>query len=98
MNAERIMMVLREPHISEKATFLADKRKQFAFKVLPSATKKEIKQAVEYIFNVKVESVNVMNVAGKRKRFKQLNGKRDDWKKAIVSLYAGQDINFSVIE
>jgi len=98
MNAERIMMVLREPHISEKATFLAENRKQVTFKVLKNATKVEIKQAVEHIFNVKVEDVNVINVAGKQKRFKQLIGKRNDWKKAIVSLCAGQDINFSVIE
>ena len=98
MNAERLMMVLREPHTSEKATVLADKLKQFTFKVIKNATKTEIKQAVEHIFNVKVKNVSVINVKGKSKRFKQTSGKRSDWKKAFVSLQADQDIDFSVIE
>ncbi|GAN28784.1 50S ribosomal protein L23 [Legionella pneumophila] len=98
MNAERLMMVLREPHTSEKATVMADKFKQFTFKVLKNATKTEIKLAVEHIFNVKVESVSVVNVKGKSKRFKQTSGKRSDWKKAFVSLHADQDIDFTVTE
>ena len=98
MNAERLMMVLREPHTSEKATVLAEKAKQFTFKVLKTATKSEIKQAVEQLFNVKVSSVSIVNVGGKRKRFKQLSGKRSDWKKAYVSLQSGFDIDFSVTE
>lgn len=98
MNPERLMMVLREPHTSEKSTILADKLKQFTFKVQKSATKQEIKLAVEKMFNVKVKQVSVLNVKGKSKRFKQLSGKRSDWKKAFVSLYADQDINFSVTE
>ncbi|CEG58172.1 50S ribosomal protein L23 [Legionella fallonii] len=98
MNAERLMMVLREPHTSEKATVLADKNKQFTFKVLKNATKTEIKMAVEHIFNVKVKSVSVVNVKGKSKRFKQIAGKRSDWKKAFVSLHADQDIDFTVTE
>lgn len=98
MNTERLMMVLREPHTSEKATVIADKLKQFSFKVLKNATKQEIKMAVEHIFNVKVKSVSVVNVKGKAKRFKQTNGKRSDWKKAFVSLQADQDIDFSVTE
>ncbi len=98
MNAERLMMVLREPHTSEKATVLADKFNQFTFKVLKSATKDEIKQAVEHMFNVKVKSVSVVNTKGKKKRFKQIAGKRSDWKKAFVSLYPEYDIDFTVTE
>ncbi|ARB92294.1 50S ribosomal protein L23 [Legionella longbeachae] len=98
MNAERLLMVLREPHTSEKATVIADKLKQFTFKVLKNATKTEIKMAVENIFNVKVKNVSVVNVKGKTKRFKQMNGKRSDWKKAFVTLHADQDIDFTATE
>ena len=98
MNAERLMMVLREPHTSEKTTVMADKFKQFTFKVLKDATKSEIKMDVEHIFNVKVKNVSVVNVKGKAKRFKQTSGKRSDWKKAFVSLHADQDIDFTVTE
>ncbi|ARG98524.1 50S ribosomal protein L23 [Legionella micdadei] len=98
MNAERLLMILREPHTSEKSTVMADKFKQFTFKVLSSATKQEIKSAVEQMFNVKVRSVSVVNVKGKSKRFRQLNGKRSDWKKAFVSLQENYDIDFTVTE
>ncbi|MCE3044560.1 MULTISPECIES: 50S ribosomal protein L23 [Legionella] len=98
MNAERLLMVLREPHTSEKATVMAEKYKQFTFKVLKTATKNEIKRAVEELFNVKVKNVSVMNVKGKSKRFRQLAGKRSDWKKAFVSLHENYDIDFSVKE
>lgn len=98
MNAERLMMVLREPHTSEKATVIAEKLKQFTFKVLKNATKQEIKLAVEHLFNVKVKNVTVINVKGKTKRFKQTSGRRSDWKKAFVSLHEGQDIDFKVTE
>ena len=98
MNAEKILMVLKEPHISEKSTMLADKYKQFTFKVLKTATKNEIKHAVEQLFNVKVKNVAVTNIKGKKKRFKQMNGKRSDWKKAFVSLHKDYDIDFTVTE
>jgi large subunit ribosomal protein L23 len=98
MNAERMMMILREPVTSEKTTYLSEKLKQFTFKVLKTATKSEIKQAVESLFNVKVKQVSVLNVKGKSKRFKQISGKRSDWKKAFVSLQPGHDIDYSVIE
>lgn len=98
MNPERLMMVLREPHTSEKTTILADKFKQFTFKVLKSATKVEIKQAVEHMFEVKVKNVTVVNVRGKAKRFRQTSGKRSDWKKAFVSLESGYDLDFTVTE
>lgn len=98
MNAERLLMILRAPHTSEKTTIIAEKNKQFTFKVLKDSTKNEIKLAVEQMFNVKVKSVSVANVKGKRKRFKQLNGQRSDWKKAFVSLQPGSDIDFTVAE
>ena len=98
MNPERVMMVLLEPIISEKATRVADKSKQFVFRVLKTATKAEIKQAVEHLFEVSVQSVSVLNMAGKRKRFRQTEGKRSDWKKAYVSLAPGQEIDFTVTE
>lgn len=98
MNSERLLMILREPHTSEKTTVMAEKFKQFTFKVLRNATKPEIKKAVEQLFNVKVSGVSVVNVKGKRKRFKQLSGQRSDWKKAFVSLHPGSDIDFTVAE
>lgn len=98
MNNERLLMILREPHTSEKTTVMADKFKQFTFKVLKSSTKLEIKLAVEQMFKVKVKNVTVINVKGKNKRFKQLSGKRSDWKKAFVSLHDGFDIDFTVTE
>jgi large subunit ribosomal protein L23 len=98
MSAERLLMILREPHTSEKSTILADKLKQFTFKVMKTATKQEIKMAVEHVFKVKVKSVSVVNVEGKTKRFKQKTGKRSDWKKAMVSLQENYDIDFSAIE
>ena len=98
MNEERILMVLRAQHVSEKSTVLANKFKQITFKVLKNATKKEIKLAVEKTFNVKVKSVAVVSVKGKSKRFKQRAGKRSDWKKAFVSLHENYDIDFSTAE
>lgn len=98
MNLEKLMMVIREPHTSEKSTVMADKFKQFTFNVLKTATKNEIKLAVEHMFNVKVKNVSVINVKGKKKRFKQTTGKRSDWKKAFVSLQPDYDIDFTVTE
>ncbi len=98
MNAEKILMVLQEPHTSEKSTLLADKYNQYTFKVLRTANKLEIKHAVEKLFNVKVKNVAVVNVKGKQKRFRQMLGKRNDWKKALVSLEQGHEIDFTVTE
>ena len=94
MNQERLMKVLLEPHVSEKSTNVAEQANQVVFKVVPDATKDEIKQAVEKMFEVSVEGVQVVNVKGKIKRSKFGAGKRKDWKKAYVSLKAGDDINF----
>ena len=88
------MNVLLEPHISEKSTLLADKANQVVFKVVPTATRPEIKKAVELLFNVEVEGVQVTNMKGKTKRTTHGMGRRKDWKKAYVRIKAGQDINF----
>ena len=94
MNQERIFQVLKGPHISEKATFLAEQSNQVVFRVAADATKPEIKRAVEKLFNVKVESVQVLNVKGKRKRTVRGVGKRSDLRKAYVRLAEGSDIDF----
>jgi len=94
MNPERLMKVLLGPHVSEKATVVADQDNQFVFKVAPDATKPEIKNAVEMLFDVKVKAVQVSNVQGKTKRGKSAMGKRKNWRKAYVRLEAGQEINF----
>ena len=98
MNQERILTVLRCPHTSEKTTRLADKHKQFTFKVLTTATKAEIKIAVEKLFDVKVKSVSTVNMKGKTKRFKQTTGRRSDSKKAYVTLCENHDIQFTAVE
>ena len=94
MNQERLMQVLLAPQISEKATYVADKHDQVIFRVASDATKPEIKAAVELLFKVEVEAVQVANVKGKVKRFKGATGRRKGWKKAYVSLKPGQDIDF----
>jgi large subunit ribosomal protein L23 len=95
---ERLMQVLLAPQISEKATYVADKNEQVVFKVAPSATKPEVKAAVELLFKVEVKSVQIANVKGKTKRFGKLTGRRKDWKKAFVCLKPGQEINFAAGE
>lgn len=92
MNEERLLKVLVGPHVSEKATVLADAANQHVFKVVPDATRGEIKAAVEKLFEVQVSSVRVVNMKGKRKRFGRFEGRRNNWKKAYVTLAAGQDI------
>jgi large subunit ribosomal protein L23 len=94
MNRERVFSVLVAPHVSEKATIVADKHKQIVFKVARDATKNEIKEAVEVLWNVKVASVQTLLVKGKVKRSGRFQGRRSDWKKAYVSLKEGFDIDF----
>ena len=95
MNQERLMQVLLAPQVSEKATYVADKNEQIVFRVATDATKPEIKAAVELLFKVQVDSVQVMNTHAKVKRFKGQVGRRKSWKKAFVCLKPGQEINFA---
>ena len=97
-NQERLMQVLLAPQVSEKSTYVAEKYEQVVFRVVGNATKPEIKAAVELLFKVEVESVQVANVKGKQKRFGKLTGRRKNWKKAYVSLKPGQEINFHAAE
>jgi len=90
---ERLMTVLQGPHLSEKS-HLAAERHQVVFKVRPDASKTEIKQAVELLFEVSVTGVTVMNYAGKIKRHGQSSGRRAAWKKAYVRLAEGSHIDF----
>jgi large subunit ribosomal protein L23 len=95
MNKERLMTVLVQPHVSEKAATLSDKANQYVFRVRSDATKSEVKQAVELMFEVAVEGVNLLNKPGKTRRFKNVAGKRNGYKKAYVRLQAGQSIDFT---
>ena len=95
LNSYLLAGILEAPIISEKSTNAAEKNNQFVFKVKKSATKKQVKSAVELMFEVDVESVHVLNVKGKIKRAGKTMGKRSDWKKASVKLKPGHDIEFS---
>ncbi|MCB6183750.1 50S ribosomal protein L23 [Leeia sp. TBRC 13508] len=98
MSQERLYQVLLAPQVSEKSTRIAEKYEQVVFKVTTDATKPEIKAAVEMLFKVQVESVQVINMKGKQKRFGRTVGRRKDWKKAFVCLKPGQEINFAAGE
>ncbi len=95
MNQEKLMTVLLEPRVTEKSTMVGEAYNQYVFKVAKSATKPEIKKAVELMFEgAEVESVQVANVKGKKKIFARRPGQRVNWKKAYVKLKAGFDIDF----
>ena len=94
MNQERLMQVLVAPVVSEKSTRIADANRQFVFKVVKDASKPEVRKAVELMFDVKVNSVQITNMRGKTKRHGQNIGRRADWKKAYVTLAEGHDIDF----
>ena len=94
VSQERLYQVLLAPIVSEKATMLADKYEQVLFRVAPTATKPEVKAAVELLFKVQVESVQILKQKGKVKRSGRSTGRRSDVKKAFVSLRPGQEINF----
>jgi large subunit ribosomal protein L23 len=95
MNKERLLNLLIQPHVSEKAANVAEKANQYVFRVRDDASKAEVKQAVELMFEVKVEGVNLLNRPGKTRRFKNVPGKRSGFKKAYVRLQAGQSIDFT---
>jgi large subunit ribosomal protein L23 len=92
MNNEKILAVLRAPLVSEKTARIQELN-QYVFEVASTATKADVKSAVESLFNVTVEAVNVMNVKGKNKTFRNRAGRRGDWRKAYVRLAEGQTID-----
>ena len=97
-NAEQLMNVVLAPVVSEKSTFVADKNRQYVFRVADGATKPQIKAAVELMFKTKVDDVTVLNVKGKKRRFGRIEGRRRSWKKAYVRLAEGQEINFAATQ
>ena len=93
---DKSLQSVLSPHVTEKATMVADKLNQVIFKVRKDATKIQVKEAIETMFKVDVKNVNLLNVKGKTKRASRNSmGKRADWKKAYVSIQAGQEINFT---
>lgn len=97
-NYERLMQVILAPYISEKGTFIGESYNQTIFRVAKDATKREIKDAVELLWKdqkIEVEKVQTINVKGKQKRFGRYLGRRSNWKKAIVSIKKGQELNFT---
>jgi large subunit ribosomal protein L23 len=92
---ERLMSILLGPHVSEKSARVGDKHNQVVFRVRRDADKLEVRQAIEKLFEVKVASVQIVNVGGKDKRFGARLGKRSDWKKAYVRLAPGSEINLA---
>jgi len=96
MNQERMLTIIMGPHISEKSSIISEENNQVTFRVASDATKPEIKQAIEGLFNVEVKEVQVLNVKGKRKR--TARGKfrtRPSWKKAYIRLKQGHEIDFA---
>jgi large subunit ribosomal protein L23 len=94
MNREQLMSVLIAPHVTEKTSLAMQNHNQYTFKVRREATKTDIKKAVEMMFEVKVAGVQVVNEPGKTRRFGRTIGRTQDWKKAYVSLVAGQTIDY----
>ena len=98
MNRERVYIVLREPHISEKVSILGDKANQYAFKVAVDATKAEIREAVETLFKVDVNKVTTANVKGKVKRNARGVTRKKNWKKAYITVAQGQELDYMVAD
>jgi large subunit ribosomal protein L23 len=94
MNNDRLCQILLAPRVTEKTTLVGENSNQYVFHVVNDASKKEVKGAVELLFEVNVESVRIVNVKGKNKSFRMRPGKRSDWKKAYVRVQEGQVIDF----
>ncbi|MGP1928830.1 MAG: 50S ribosomal protein L23 [Arsenophonus sp. NC-WZS1-MAG3] len=94
IHEERLLKILREPHISEKASIAMEKTNTIVLKVAKNATKSEIKATVQKLFEVEVNGVNTLLVKGKVKRHSQQVGHRSDWKKAYVTLKEGESLDF----
>ncbi|MCD6039438.1 MAG: rplW [Gammaproteobacteria bacterium] len=97
MKQERLMHIILRPYMSEKASLGTEKRSEYAFEVRKNATKPDVKNAVELLFKTEVESVRIVNVKTKPKRFGQIQGKSKAWKKAYVKLKSGQAIDFATV-
>lgn len=93
MNKERLYQIIEAPHVSEKSTRVSGEGNQYVFRVAKAATKPEVKAAIEMLFEVQVEAVNIVNVKGKQKSFKFRAGRRPNWKKAYVRVAEGQSID-----
>ena len=93
MSSTNVYNVIRAPRVSEKTARLQEVSNQYVFEVAKDATKADVKAAIEKIFDVKVEAVNVLNVKGKNKTFRFRGGNRGDWRKAYVRLADGQSID-----
>jgi large subunit ribosomal protein L23 len=94
VNKEQLMSVLIAPHVTEKTSLAMQNHNQYTFRVKRNATKTDVKQAVELMFEVKVKGVQIVNEPGKTRRFGRLIGRTQDWKKAYVSLVSGQTIDY----
>ncbi|MHB1947140.1 MAG: 50S ribosomal protein L23 [Gammaproteobacteria bacterium] len=95
MNQERLLKIILSPHLSEKATIATQERREYVFEVCGTATKPEIKNAVEDLFKTKVDLVRIVNVKTKPKRFGAIQGRSKKWKKAYVTLQSGQQIDLA---
>jgi large subunit ribosomal protein L23 len=95
MKQERLLKTIVSPHMSEKAALAAEKQGTYVFRIAHSATKPDVKNAIELLFKVNVESVQIVNVKTKPKRFGSIQGRSKAWKKAYVTLQQGQQIDFA---
>ncbi len=93
MNQERLLKIILSQHISEKTAIATEKRNQYVFEVIESATKSEVKDAIEFLFNAKVKAVRMVNVRPKKRLFRGVEGTKKSWKKAYVALYSDQKLN-----
>jgi large subunit ribosomal protein L23 len=93
MSTVNVFDVIRAPRVSEKTARLQEVSNQYVFEVATTATKADVKAAIEQLFDVRVQAVNVVNVKGKNKSFKFRSGRRGDWRKAYVTLAEGQSID-----
>ena len=93
ISQERLLRIVLSPHISEKATIGAEKNNEYVFQVIENATKPEVKDAIEFLFNTKVKAVRIVNVRSKKKLFRGIEGKRKGWKKAYVTLQSDQKLD-----
>ena len=95
MRQEKLLNVLKAPHVSEKAAMSSNGYRQYVFKVVTAANKIDVREAVESLFEVKVRHVRICNVRGKKVRFGRIEGRKKDWKKAYITLERDQEIDIA---